>query len=361
MAEEIIKNIHRNLSGNPDLDMDYLISQMEFYKGHEKSYYVIKEISRLMWENLSSYEEEFLIDSKDITEVAKMLDEVIPLIEDRDRKTALEKLDRFFDKFNDKYENEDTAKGSDFNTNRSIDEIEYTKSQLSENPKEYHSFLNPLEEIMFYHYIGLRGEMNYIPFNEPLFDLYYLYGCLLVENDRFVKAEEILKKALKINPVSSKTLLELVDIYKSKTRTYNRFFLLNVDALKYAYSNEDIARAYRNFGFFYVEENQLEVAAAFYHYSLNFDFNIRAFREIEYIKSRHINTEMSDEDIERIIRSKHIQIGVNPFILDTLKTICIDLDNRNYKSQALYFYRIYFELTKDDWASRRIYAIQNKI
>ena len=398
MTKEIINQIKRNLSGNPDLDRDYLVSQLDYYKNHESAYEIIKEISGLIWQSLDFYHEENNEESKK-TNISRILDEVIPLIENRDKKTALEKLDNFMSHFEDKYENEEIHKESDFKSNRSITEIQYMRyelNKLSRSPKsynlnqkksnrvnwrkdvkinkmnkandeeisvqkEYHSFLNPLEEILFYQYIGLEKELAYIPFNEPLFDLYYIYGTLLLENDDFAKAEEYLLKALRINPVSSKTILSLADIYKSKTRTYNRFFLYNVDALKFAYKNEDIARAYRNFGFFYVEENQLDIAAVFYDFSLNFDFNRQAFRELEYLKSRGINTEIDRKDAENVIESKKIQVGVNPFILDTLRIICADLENRKYYRGALYFYRILYDLTKDNHILGKINSIQNRI
>ena len=398
MTKEIINQIKRNLSGNPDLDRDYLVSQLDYYKNHESAYEIIKEISGLIWQSLDFYHEENNEESKK-TNVSRILDDVIPLIENRDKKTALEKLDNFMSHFEDKYENEEIHKESDFKSNRSITEIQYMRyelNKLSRSPKsynlnqkksnrvnwrkdvkinkmnkandeeisvqkEYHSFLNPLEEILFYQYIGLEKELAYIPFNEPLFDLYYIYGTLLLENDDFAKAEEYLLKALRINPVSSKTILSLADIYKSKTRTYNRFFLYNVDALKFAYKNEDIARAYRNFGFFYVEENQLDIAAVFYDFSLNFDFNRQAFRELEYLKSRGINTEIDRKDAENVIESKKIQVGVNPFILDTLRIICADLENRKYYRGALYFYRILYDLTKDNHILGKINSIQNRI
>ena len=398
MTEEIINQIKRNLSGNPDLDRDYLVSQLDYYKNHESAYEIIKEISGLIWQSLDFYHEENNEESKK-TNVSRILDEVIPLIENRDKKTALEKLDNFMSHFEDKYENEEIHKESDFKSNRSITEIQYMRYELNKLsrspksyninqkksnkvnwkkdvkinrmskvdndkaslPKEYHSFLNPLEEILFYKYIGLENELAYIPFNEPIFDLYYIYGTLLLENDDFAKAEEYLLKALRINPVSSKTILSLADIYKSKTRTYNRFFLYNVDALKFAYKNEDIARAYRNFGFFYVEENQLDIAAVFYDFSLNFDFNRQAFRELEYLKSRGINTEIDRKDAENVIESKKIQVGVNPFILDTLRIICVDLEIRKYYRGALYFYRILYDLTKDNHILGKINSIQNRI
>ena len=398
MTDEIINRIKMNLSGNPDLDRDYLVSQLDYYKNHESAYEIIKEISRLIWQSLDFYHEDEYNKSKK-SNVSRILDEVVPLIENRDKKTALEKLDNFMSHFDDKYENEEIHKESDFKSNRPITEIQYMRyeeNKLSRSPKsyrtinksknrvnwrkdvkinrmnngksddefvekEYHSFLNPLEEILFYKYIGLEKELAFIPFDEPLFDLYYIYGTLLLENDDFAKAEEYLLKALRINPVSSKTILSLADIYKSKTRTYNRFFLYNVDALKFAYKNEDIARAYRNFGFFYVEENQLDIAAVFYDFSLNFDFNRQAFRELEYLKSRGINTEIERKDAENVIESKKIQVGVNPFILDTLRIICADLENRKYYRGALYFYRILYDLTKDNHILGKINSIQNRI
>ena len=396
MTEEIINQIKRNLSGNPDLDRDYLVSQLENYKDHEDSFEIIIEISKLIWQSLDFYFKEDRLSKKN--NVSRIIDEVMTFIENRDKKTALKKLDSFMNHFEDKYENQLIHKESDFRSNRSISEIQYMRyeeNKLAHSPrsyrvspkrdkrvnwrkdvkinkldnkddekiiqKEYHSFLNPLEEILFYHYVGLEHEMVYIPLDEPYFDLYYIYGTLLLENDDFIRAEEYLLKALRINPVSSKTILSLADIYKSKTRTYNRFFLYNVDALKYAYKNEDIARAYRNFGFFYVEENQLDIAAVFYDYSLNFDFNKQALREIEYLKSRGIDTDIDGEEAKRIIESKNIQVGANPFIIDTLKNICADLEGRKYYRGALYFYRVLYDLTKDNVVLGRINSIQNRI
>ena len=94
MTEEIISQIKRNLSGNPDLDRDYLVSQLDQYKNHESAYEIIKEISGLIWQSLDFYHEENDYESNK-TNVSRILDEVIPLIENRDKKTALEKLDNF--------------------------------------------------------------------------------------------------------------------------------------------------------------------------------------------------------------------------------------------------------------------------
>ena len=137
MTKEIINQIKRNLSGNPDLDRDYLVSQLDQYKNHESAYEIIKEISGLIWQSLDFYHEENDYESNK-TNVSRILDEVIPLIKNRDKKTALEKLDNFMSHFDDKYEYEEIHKESDLKSNRSITEIQYMRyklNKLSRKPK----------------------------------------------------------------------------------------------------------------------------------------------------------------------------------------------------------------------------------
>lgn len=424
MYKEIIENIQKSLSGNSDMDKDYLISQLDFYKNHEYASEITKEISRLFWDCLSEEEVDFLNESHEKNEILKTFDQAIELLEDNEKKSALELLDNFFDTFIDKYSFSD----------------EY----------RYHSFLNPLEVLIFYNYIGFDEEKldeyniedkkdktaiklnntpferrsvhslgNYdhlgiddpiayrrkmrkregfkgnkvlirkrndidssqsdknrnnsqtnekskkslrmIPYSEPLFDLYYIYGSLLSSEGKFDEAEIALKKALRINPISSKALLELADIYKLRTVTFNRFFLLNMEALKYAYSLKDIGRSYRNIAYYYLEEYNLELASAFYNYSLKFDNNKNAIKELQYIKSRGIDIAIDDRKIEEIIKSKNVQLGANPFILDSLETLSYYFESKGFYNQALYFYRILYDLTHDNSVLGKINSIQNKI
>ena len=208
---------------------------------------------------------------------------------------------------------------------------------------------------------GLIKPFKLIPYSEPLFDLYHIYGSLLSKYGRYDEAEIYLKKALGINPVYSKALLELADIYKLRTVTFNRFFLLNMEALKYAYSLKDIARAYRNIAYYYLEEYNLEVASVFYNYSLKFDYNVNAVKELGYIRARGMNTEINDEDAVKIITSKNIQVGVNPFIIDALETLSHYFESKGFYNSALYFYRIMYDLTKDNLIFTKINQLQNRI
>ena len=93
MYDEIIIKIRRSLSGNPDLDKDFLVSQLDFYKNHEYAPQIIKEISKMFWDCLSPYEVDFLNRSHENNEILKTFDNVIELVENNDKIAALELLD----------------------------------------------------------------------------------------------------------------------------------------------------------------------------------------------------------------------------------------------------------------------------
>ena len=323
MYEEIIKEIKANLGGNKDLDKKYLSQQIDKYKDHQYNKEIIKEISRMMWDCLSDEEkDEFREISENETPILDILDELSYDIESGKYETALEKLDRFMESFTPVFE--DDA----FN--------------------EYHFFTNPLEEIIFNTYIGSEKEIRYIPNNQPLLDLYYIYGFLLLEAQNFDKSEEYLKKAIKINPVSSRIILELCEIYKVHTYTYNKFYMFTTNALQYAYYPQDLGRCYRNLGYYYIEENQMETALALFIYSMEYDLSPLAYREITYIQSKNKDLDLTLDECIEIIGSKNIQIGPNPLVLETLYELSYEYEKNKLFSQASYFYNLIYELTQDD-------------
>ena len=245
MYENIINEIKANLGENNDLNRQYLSSQIEVYKDHPYNKEIIKEISRLMWDCLSDDEkQEFIEISEKENPIMDILNDIYYDIENGNYEKPLEKLNKFMETFPEMFEDDKVS--------------------------EYHYFTNPLEELIFRKYIGLKKELRYIPDNQPLLDLYYVYGFLLLENKEYDKAEEYLKKAIKINPVSARIILELTEIYKVHTYTLNECIIRTSDALKYSYYPQDIARCYRNLGYYYVEENDMKTAMALYIYSMEF-------------------------------------------------------------------------------------------
>ena len=262
MYEDIINEIRLNLGENNDLNRRYLSGQIEKYKDHPYNKEIIKEISRMMWDCLSEDEKnEFIELSDKENPIMDILNDITYDIESGDYKTALNKLNEFMKTFPGMFEDDKVS--------------------------EYHYFTNPLEEILFNTYVGAKKELRYIPDNQPLLDLYYIYGFLLLENKKYEKSEIYLKKAININPVSSRIILELCEIYKIHTYTYNKYYMFATDALKYAYYPQDIARCYRTLGYYYIEEDHLKTAYALFLYSMKYEQNPMAYSEMTYIKNKN--------------------------------------------------------------------------
>ncbi|MDO5815426.1 MAG: hypothetical protein Q4Q18_07295 [Methanobrevibacter sp.] len=322
MYEEIINKIKSNLGENPDLNRQYLSSQIEVYKDHPYNKEIIKEISRMMWDCLSDEEkQEFIEVSERENPVMDILNDIYYDIENGNYEKPLEKLDKFMETFPEMFEDDKVS--------------------------EYHYFTNPLEELIFRKYVGLKKELRYIPDNQPLLDLYYVYGFLLLESKQYDRAEEYLKKAIGINPVSARIILELTEIYKVHTYTLNECFIRTSDALKYSYYPQDIARCYRNLGYYYVEENDLKTALALYIYSMEYEASPLAYAEIKFIQSKTNNMELSLNECIDIIEGKNIQVGPNPFILDTLDEFIREYEENKLYNQLLYFLELRFDLKND--------------
>ncbi|WP_405267904.1 tetratricopeptide repeat protein [Methanobrevibacter sp.] len=336
MYEKIINEIKANLGQNNDLNRKYLSSQIDRYKDHPYSKEIIREISRMMWDCLTDEEKEEFIEISDRENpIIDILNEISGDIEMGDYETSLNKLKRFMNNFPGMFEDDKVS--------------------------EYHSFTNPLEELIFMKYVGAEKQIRYIPDNKPLLDLYYIYGFLLFENQEFDEAEENLKKALQINPVSARIILELSEIYKMHTHSFNKFIIYTSDALKYAYYPQDMARCYRNLGYYYIEENQFDVATALLKYSMEYEMSIKAYTELQYIESKGHDINMTLNEAISILEDKNIQIGVNPFVLKTLEELSKEYEENKLYNQALYFYDLLYGITHDEKTLNKIDEIKEKV
>lgn len=336
MYEEIINEIKANLGENRDLNRKYLSSQIEKYKDHPYNKEIIREISRMMWDCLSDEEkEEFASISENENPIMDILNEISEPLELEDYKKALDIMDEFMKNFPGMFEDDMVS--------------------------EYHSFTNPLEELLFRKYIGAEKEVRIIPDNQPILDLYYIYGFLLLENNQLEEAEENLKKANRINPVSARIILELSEIYKKHTPSFNKFYMYTKEALTYSYYPQDIARCYRNFGYFFIEENKFDIAVALFKYSMTFEMSMMAYTELHYIESKGHSIDMDLNEAIELIKTNNIQLGVNPFISEALDQLASEYENNKLFTQALYFYELIFNITQDEKTGEKINNLIDEI
>ncbi len=335
MYNQIIDEIKSNLSGNNESDREYLITQLDKYKDHEYAQEITREIGRMMWDLLSDEEkDQFAKTSEEENHAMDVLMQANDYLNNNDLRAALNLLDDFIKDFPLRYQDDKV--------------------------NEYHSFENPLEEALFDKYIKCEKELRYIPDNQPLFDLFYMYGSLLLEFSRFEDAENALSYALKLNPVSTRAIYEISEIYKTRG-DLDKFYDNTISALSYSYSSSDLARGYRNLGYYFIEKEDFELATALFNFSLSYDYNPMAFSEIEYIRSKGFDESVSDDRALELLEKNNIQTGPNPEIMNLLTNFVVNFEFMGYLNSAIFFYRIAYDLTGDEAIMDKIKSLQESI
>lgn len=325
MYEAIIADIKSNLGDNNKKNRDYLISQLHEYENHEFSKEILREIGRLLWDCLSDDEQnEYIEISQSEEPVKNILNEVNEDIQNGNFEKALNRLDYFLVNGNLRFYEEDTL-------------------------TEYHHFANPLEEILFHETIKTDKRIIILPFEEDYSGLYYIYGSLLYEFNRISDAESALNEARRFNPISTQILLRLGIIYKDN-RDFEKWFEINNFAFDYAYTAEGLSQIYRNFAFYYIIKGDKELGGALFEFSEIYEPNTSEdkFKNI-YNKYKSF------------LIDNNIPTEANPLVLTSLKDLCLDSESNNSLNFALYFYNLYYDLTKDPDIKTKIIKLEEKL
>lgn len=310
--EEIINEIKSNLTDNKEENKKYLSRQIPKYQNHEFSKEIIREIGRLIFESLTEEEkEEYANVVKNENPIKQILDEVDEDLYNQEFESALNKLEEFIKNMPKKYTN-DTR-------------------------NEYHLFNNPLEEILFNENFNSEKEIRLISPEEDYLRLYYIYGALLNEFNNTEKAENALKEAYRLNPVSSKVLIEFSKIAKSRNNSED-FLEFIKKALKYAYEPIELFQLYLNLGQYYIDidlnlaNTLFELSSKYKSFAEGTDYEIDKNKYQNYIET---------------LKNKDIQIGPNEEILTILNYLASENEKNKYFNVSHYFYNIIYNLTRD--------------
>ena len=225
---------------------------------------------------------------------------------------------------------------------------------------EYYNFSNTLEETLFFNDFNPKKEVMPIPNNQQYFAIYYIYGTLLLQFERYGEAAYFLDLASSLNPVLSIIYFERAEIFKLK-KNFKPFFKYTNDALKYAISAQFLARGYRNLGFYYIEKDNLELATALFKFSLIFENNDMAYSELNYIESLGYNTSQVDNDFIYILNKYDIQMGPSELVFDTLMELITKAKEENNMCEVLDLYSILYDLTKDEDIKKTINQIKRSM
>ncbi len=260
--EKIMREITSGLTGDGKKDIKYLMEQAEKYKDHEMGKEIVRAIGRLLFKCVPEdkrAEMDRLINN-DLASWESVLEEVRFKQHEKKFDEALTLMEGLIRKF------EDSNMFSD--------------DQVS----EYHCFNEFFEEALYKYHEEPTRELRRATY--PLDVFYTQYGSLLVDLQRPKDAEAALVKALHWNPADVKIMFERAETRKVQG-DMDGFFKLTLEAFKYAFRPKQVARCFRNLGFYFTEKELWEESVACHTMSLQYDNESNlAMSELYYIQQK---------------------------------------------------------------------------
>lgn len=325
-----IQDILRGMTGDNEKDLRYLREQMDVYKDDENSTEIIRALGRKMYELLPD-------NAKD--EVNDFIGHTTESIE----MTIEEAM------FQLKH-NHDTVKAENMFASI-IREIEgmFTDDEAS----EYRCFDNIIEKMIYEILDKPQKEIRKPTFNYMM--IYYMYGYCLIDNNKLDEAEDALFTAHKWSPVNSQVMFELAEIYKVFHK-YEEYIEWTKKAMKYSYKSGDIARGYRNLGYYYIDIEKYQLAADLFYFSQFFNETEIANSELFYISQKigELPKQSDIKELKNTLDKEGIQFGANNEIISIIHQLGVILEKQNKISDAINFFMLVYDLSHDQ-------SIRNKI
>ena len=337
---EIMQDIASGMAGDPKADWEYLNAEADKYKDHEMSKEILRGIGRLISTIIPEGMKEKLVELEqkmhsDFLGLEAIVEEAHFNIYKQNFPKALELIESAVAKL----------------------ETEHLLFQ-DDRVSEYRYFRNPLEELLYRELYKPEKEVRYIP--EDHSQVYFVYGNLLYELKRYDEAVAALKKAMRVNPVRTDVLFELGDLYKRRQQ-WDDFLELSKRSLAVAYKSADIARAYRDLGFYFSDHREYDTAAALFFLSTQYAESPVANSELYYIikETGKELPEFGPEEVKQILSMREIQFGVSQDVLGISYAFAQRFEKEKNADAARFFYDILYDLTHDDGIRKKLEGLGN--
>jgi len=273
--EEIMAEIKGELTGDVKSDVTYLMEVTKQYMDHELSSEIAKACGILIMEivpkELKGKVDEILKEDK--LGVAEAIEEAEANLDLGKYNVALEILAEM------------------------IAKVEAVDLYKTNDLFEYRNFTTAFEEISYRFIYKPKKKLKAAP--EPFASLYYLYGNILVEIKRYSEAQEAFEKAMYWNPTNAEIAFEYAETFKIQNKLED-FISITRHLFKTAYRPVQIAHAYRNFGFYFIEKELWPVAIGCLKLSMEFERENKAAQaELDYIDSK-IDDDIEEPSLEKL-------------------------------------------------------------
>ena len=319
--QEIMDEIAGGLTGNLEEDLNYLARQQERYMAHPLSAEILGGIYRLIYKMLPEEGKESFI--KTAEKEQHHFDAIL-----------LEARYRLMEK---------DLEGAE----RLIECIMPSEKISGEEGSHCLEFDNALEYLFYVNRFGADREIEQPALSVA--ELYLLYAYILIEKGEFEKAFDVIDRALERKPLFTDIMFEKAEIYKLKS-DMDGFFRATVETFPYCYRREDIARYFRNLGYFFIEKEDWPEAMFCYIVSTHWHPTEMAESQMFYITSKS-GYVFEAENINPC-RQKLEEYGA-PFYPEPLWVSCsiymgdLAKQEKEYEG-ALSYYSVAYDLTEDN-------------
>lgn len=323
--DTIMREITGGLTGDEKYDIEYLMAQSEKYKESEYNIEIMRACYRMIYDLMPEDMKDEFSDAlnKDMKGTDATLDEIQFLRYKKEYKKALKLMESL------------------------IQKCEKADVFPDDSVSEYHTFKEPFEEIL-YHFIH-NPEKEIRPSSIRYSEMYYQYGSLLIDLKRYDDAQKALEKGLKWNPVSTQIAFERTETFKLRGMM-EEYYQATRDIFKIAFRPSDLARCYRNLGYYYVEKGELQVAVCCLVFSIPFSSSDLVQSELFYIYSLDHKLIMNPDmqTIQINFKGYDIPLGPDEGVISLAYYFAKQSIEQGQKELAQYFISILISLLGED-------------
>lgn len=217
----------------------------------------------------------------------------------------------------------------------------------NDNETDYYNFDDVIQFVIYtkLNKTNKKVVWSSIPFLTAYSYLAYVYN----EEKNYDEALNVIDKQMKIAPLNLSAYFEKCETYKMQ-KMWEQFKEETQKIYTKIYDAKDLAHLYRNLGFYYIEQNKMDLAYALYTASIQFEKHRLAYSEMMYINQQlgRENYSMSAEETLKLLDEKDIPFGVKRENVDLLISIYENEKEliKNPNTEMLLASKIYY-LSKD--------------
>jgi tetratricopeptide (TPR) repeat protein len=331
-VSRILKTIVGQLRLDPQKDIPFLLSQIERFEDHRHSLEIRRAIGRMIFDMLPQERKDFCLDHY---QKLSLSNEII--LQEAKIKLAAGDLD-----------------GAEALIVSIMPDASYFQE---DGQSRYFCFDDPFEAPLFNHFFRPEKKIRFIP--PFVIDCSQNYAYILIEKGEYEKAFHVLGNALRYNPVNLTLLFEKNELNKIAKR-WSDFKRINDFCISIAYTPEQIARAYRNYGYMYFELDDFDAAICCYLVSLNFESSAHVRSELFILSQRKkafIDIDLYMENAPERFEEKGILVAPSRDVVNLALDVAKIHEESRRLGEALHHYNIGYRLTQADAIKEKMETI----